>query len=412
MEQTKNHVLTQELDATLTQSGKAADAWAVGDKIGALSRHKVDKSGWAPNKFFGTDADGNLVEKDNPGTPTPEQVSSAVEDWLNEHPEATTTVADGSITEEKLSEELKDSLKSGSSIFEGKTASFYGDSLTEQNYHYSKGYHSWIQDILGLASYNNYGLSGRTLAQVVQIIEDTDDGNPDVVFVMAGVNDQMASVPLGAMGDTGYDTTYGAAYNLCRVLNEKYPRKIKAVITPHYQTRYPHKNGVTTSYQVSRAIIEVCTKYSVPFYDNYVLSGINAQNLYYWTTDDCHWNNIAHQMVGMNIAKWMADTFRFEWTGSPYLLTSVDKLTIAKGGSAELIVKLDADPKGGYTVVINATNQNVTVSPANMSLNSNTWNSDNVVTVTAIDDGTSAELASVVNVAHAGVRTKQIAVTI
>jgi hypothetical protein len=117
-------------------------------------------------------------------------------------------------------------------------------------------------------------------------------------------------------------------------------------------------------------------------------------------------------MVGKNIAKWLADTFRFAWTGAPYLLTSVDKLTLEKGESAEFIVKLDADPKRSYTVVINATNQNVTVSPANMSLNSNTWNSDNVVTVTAIDDSTSEELTSVVNVAHAGVRTKQIAVTV
>ena len=36
------------------------------------------------------------------GTPTDAQVESAVSDWLDDHPEATTTVEDGSITNEKL----------------------------------------------------------------------------------------------------------------------------------------------------------------------------------------------------------------------------------------------------------------------------------------------------------------------
>jgi len=36
------------------------------------------------------------------GTPTQAQTDSAVADWLDEHPEATTTVQDGSITEQKL----------------------------------------------------------------------------------------------------------------------------------------------------------------------------------------------------------------------------------------------------------------------------------------------------------------------
>lgn len=38
---------------------------------------------------------------------TNEQISSIVNNWLNEHPEATTTVVDGSITKEKLSEDIK-----------------------------------------------------------------------------------------------------------------------------------------------------------------------------------------------------------------------------------------------------------------------------------------------------------------
>ena len=89
---------------------------------------KADAKGWTPDKFIGTDAEGNLVEKDAPtgggagtvtsvngvqpdengnvtvevGQPTDAQIGTAVDTWLNEHPEATTTVADGSITPEKI----------------------------------------------------------------------------------------------------------------------------------------------------------------------------------------------------------------------------------------------------------------------------------------------------------------------
>ena len=45
------------------------------------------------------------------GTPTDKQVEESVDAWLNKHPEATTTVQNGSITEEKLSDDLKKSIK-------------------------------------------------------------------------------------------------------------------------------------------------------------------------------------------------------------------------------------------------------------------------------------------------------------
>jgi hypothetical protein len=41
------------------------------------------------------------------GLPTDEQTAQAVSDWLDEHPEATTTVQDGSLTESKFSDALK-----------------------------------------------------------------------------------------------------------------------------------------------------------------------------------------------------------------------------------------------------------------------------------------------------------------
>ena len=92
------------------------------------------------------------------------------------------------------------------STWRGKTASFYGDSLTEVNYHYTKGYHQWIKEILELNSYNNYGQSGYTLTHIYSKINEVTD-NSDLIIVMGGVNDQNFSVPLGTIDDNTTSTT-------------------------------------------------------------------------------------------------------------------------------------------------------------------------------------------------------------
>lgn len=53
------------------------------------------------------------VEWAAPGMPTYEQTEQAISDWLDAHPEATTTVADGAITDAKLNDALKRGLVYG-----------------------------------------------------------------------------------------------------------------------------------------------------------------------------------------------------------------------------------------------------------------------------------------------------------
>ena len=54
------------IDASLSVSGQAADAKATGDALSKLSEEKVNKSGWASDKYLGTDNSGNVVEKEAP----------------------------------------------------------------------------------------------------------------------------------------------------------------------------------------------------------------------------------------------------------------------------------------------------------------------------------------------------------
>ena len=57
------------------------------------------------------------------------QLQEYVDKWLDDHPEATTTVLDGSITEKKLAPSLKKKIMSGSTL----TPVYVGDYISELN---------------------------------------------------------------------------------------------------------------------------------------------------------------------------------------------------------------------------------------------------------------------------------------
>ena len=93
--------LKDAIDPTLSVSGKAADAAKVGEAVGQLKEDKIDKPSISDNGKISRAKDGG-VEWVDVGQPTDEQTNNAVASWLNEHPEATTTVQDGSIDEIKI----------------------------------------------------------------------------------------------------------------------------------------------------------------------------------------------------------------------------------------------------------------------------------------------------------------------
>ena len=98
------------VDKTLSISGAAADAKITGDNFKLkvnipLDEHNQPNNG-TDGQVLRTKGNGK-TEWVAVGLPTDEQTAQAVSDWLDTHPEATTTVADGSLTQNKFSNTLK-----------------------------------------------------------------------------------------------------------------------------------------------------------------------------------------------------------------------------------------------------------------------------------------------------------------
>lgn len=111
-----------QVDDTLATAGAAADAKKTGDELSdlksALSQAQEDilentsAIDGKVNKPTGSGIAGEYLKNNGDGTtswddPIEGDVSQTVRDWLDDHPEATTTVQDGSLTEAKFADSLK-----------------------------------------------------------------------------------------------------------------------------------------------------------------------------------------------------------------------------------------------------------------------------------------------------------------
>lgn len=103
----KNLNEATSVDPTLTLSGKAADAKATGAAVDKLEDKKADKTDLeTERKRIDVLNDGGLNLKD-------EVIDASIKTWLTDHPEATTTVQDGAITETKINADFLLSIKNG-----------------------------------------------------------------------------------------------------------------------------------------------------------------------------------------------------------------------------------------------------------------------------------------------------------
>lgn len=81
----------------------------LGNKLNQPLDANEDPDNGTNGQLLRTNGDGTTSWVDE-GLPTDAQTAAALSDWLNDHPEAVTTVQDGSITEAKLNSALKERL--------------------------------------------------------------------------------------------------------------------------------------------------------------------------------------------------------------------------------------------------------------------------------------------------------------
>ena len=157
----------------------------------------------------------------------------------------------------------------------------FGDSITygadyTRNYgQMDDPYPELVAEELGLASYENRGISGATFCQNnVGRVCMTDNilaykGDADIISVMLGVNDYAASLPLGDINDNTTDTIYGCLNLIAKHLTTNHKDAFVFFMTP-YQTTIRKSNQYTLS-DVAKAVKKVANLYDIPVLDMYSL---------------------------------------------------------------------------------------------------------------------------------------------
>lgn len=108
----------------------------------------------------------------------------------------------------------------------------------------------------------------------------------DIYCFEGGINDWWANTPVGTFAQGDYTgavdatTIYGAMETICRyALTNFFGKAICFVIVHKVQnSAYSQNTAGHTFWDYRKAMIEVCEKYSIPYYDAFAKSGLNGWN--------------------------------------------------------------------------------------------------------------------------------------
>ena len=206
------------------------------------------------------------------------------------------------------------------SYFYGGKANFLGDSITVNGPDPNHSYLFGVKEALGLATINNYGYSGSSLADNSVQQEHGNSSfcdryssmsdDADLIIVFGGVNDVWHGSVMGTDGDTTKATVWGALYVLCNGLMNKYPTKTIVFVTPTKQNRI---TGNMTCEDIAEAMKVMCKRYAIPVFDANSLSGIypyNADNADYYTRGDkLHLNAEGNARLGRMLGNFILSLF-------------------------------------------------------------------------------------------------------
>lgn len=213
----------------------------------------------------------------------------------------------------------------------GKRYISHGDSITAQDGsaytqgahqgETARGYQTVLRERLQLASCNNKGRSGWSMAVtdrggIVNTIKAVSDYSVyDLCTIACGTNDFKLNVPMGTLGqigDTNFDTsTFCGAYRTAiEYILTSSPTIRLVLMTPiqrdnaGYDVNYTNSAGHKLIDYVN-AVKQIGQMYGLPVCDLYSNSGITALTLDTYTMDGLHPNDDGYERMGSVLADFL-----------------------------------------------------------------------------------------------------------
>ena len=211
------------IDPTLTLSGKAADAKATGAAVDKLEDKKADKTDLdAERKRIDVLNEGGLNLKD-------EVIDTSIKTWLTEHPEATTTVQDGAITEEKINAEFLPYIKKD--YITPQMFGAIGDGVNDDTKAVKKAFQLAEEKMCKLYfPSGTYKVQSPITTEASEIVLDRSavlkycGGSTDAFIIINGENDVVHNVRKHSFRGGKVDGSYAA--NTCLKINAGVGTKI------------------------------------------------------------------------------------------------------------------------------------------------------------------------------------------
>ena len=176
--------------------------------------------------------------------------------------------------------------------FSQLTFTAFGDSITcginpKINGKVENPYPTLVNEILGLKSFENKGVSGATFTSgnsgrsCMTDLITSYNSSADIIGVLGGVNDFYANASLGTIDDRTTSTIYGALHISMSYLKEYYEDSFLFYMTPYkcvYGWKYWYnQNSKGYSLEnIANAIKEVADIYNIPVLDLFEIGGFES----------------------------------------------------------------------------------------------------------------------------------------
>ena len=199
-------------------------------------------------------------------------------------------------------------------IWNGKTFTAFGSSITYQCQNYGGGYLEKIKELGGFKDYGNAGMNGAPMVNDTEngnginyTIKNTDMSTRDLILIECCTNDFELNVPVGLLETANIDTFSGALKDALKHVFTNYPTKQVVIIADPqrnndgYDVEYRNAAGCRLIDYIDMAIL-IGNKYGIPVCDLYRNSGINTLNLSAYTVDGLHPNEAGYDLIGKCVA--------------------------------------------------------------------------------------------------------------